>query len=262
VLTAIVAALGALIFNAVSATATGRQIELSRQAQLSDRYARAVEQLGSEAIDVRLGGIYALERLMRDSPGDQPTIVEVLAAFIRDNANHRPAPSPIPTPTSSPDPRVILAQRPTDLVAAITVLGRRDTRQDAPHTIVDLSHTDLAGLNLSELNLAHVNPLAARLHGAILSGANLSRASLLFADLTDARLNFANLTCAYVVGADLRAADLSSANLAWAGLTGANLTGANLADANITHTDLTDAKLDGVAGTPRPPTTPDPRYPC
>jgi Pentapeptide repeats (8 copies) len=32
---------------------------------------------------IRLGGIYALERIARDSPRDQPTVVEVLSAFIR-----------------------------------------------------------------------------------------------------------------------------------------------------------------------------------
>jgi hypothetical protein len=50
-----------------------------------DRYTKAVEQLGWDKIDVRLG-VYALQRLMRDSPTDQPTIMEVLAAYIREHA--------------------------------------------------------------------------------------------------------------------------------------------------------------------------------
>src|SRR5664280_880926 len=55
---------------------TARTYRLSREGHLTDRYTKAVEQLGSDKIEVRLGGIYALERLMRDSPADQPTIVE------------------------------------------------------------------------------------------------------------------------------------------------------------------------------------------
>ncbi len=269
-LTAIIAALGALIFNAVSAMATGQQLELSRQAQLTDRYAKAVEQLGSESIDVRLGAIYALERLMHDSPNDQPTIVEVIAAFIRDNVNHRPAPSPTlspgpsaaPTPTSSSDPRVVLARRPTDLVAAITVLSRRDTRHDARRARVDLSYADLAGLNLTQVNLAGVDLVGARMHGTILSGANLTGTGLLFADLSDARLNNANLTCAALLGADLRNAYLEDANFTRAGLPGADLTGADLEHANLTGADLTDTKLDGTTGTPEPTSTPNPSLRC
>ncbi len=42
--------------------------------------------LGAEHVPVRLGGVYALERLMADSPADQRTIVEVLAAYVREQA--------------------------------------------------------------------------------------------------------------------------------------------------------------------------------
>src|SRR5664280_1939441 len=62
-LAAILAVLGA----GVGLAYTARTYRLSREGHLTDRYTRAVEQLGSDKIEVRLGGIYALERLMRDS---------------------------------------------------------------------------------------------------------------------------------------------------------------------------------------------------
>ena len=68
---------------AASAYATMRNLNLSKQGQLTDRYKDAVAQLGDDQIAVRLGGIYALERLTKDSPPDQPTIMEVLGAFVR-----------------------------------------------------------------------------------------------------------------------------------------------------------------------------------
>jgi hypothetical protein len=46
---------------------TWRQLRVTREGQITDRYTKAVEQLGSEHLDVRLGGIYALERIARDS---------------------------------------------------------------------------------------------------------------------------------------------------------------------------------------------------
>jgi hypothetical protein len=35
---------------------------------------------------VRLGGIYALERIVNDSPDDRAIIIEVLTAFVRTHA--------------------------------------------------------------------------------------------------------------------------------------------------------------------------------
>lgn len=249
--TALVAALGALIFNSVSVTATNRQIELARQGQLTDRYTAAVGQLGSDSIDVRLGGIYALERLMVDSRADQPTIVEVLAAFVRDNAGKRVIASP--TPAATPDLASLAAGRPADVLAALTVLGRRDVRHDARNQTVDLSYSDLAGLNLVEVKLAGANLTNARLQGAYLNGADLSNTAWFGADLTGAHLAYANLTCAAMVGADLTRADLSWADLTRAGLEGADLTGANLDNANLTEVGYSsDTVRTGTSGTPRP----------
>jgi hypothetical protein len=162
---------------------TARTYRLSREGHLTDRYTKAVEQLGSDKIEVRLGGIYALERLMRDSPTDQPTIVEVLAAYIRQHAppasldEAKPADSP--TLPSSPD---------ADVQAALTVLRRRTAV--AAENPIDLTGTHLAGAQLGE------------------------------ADLTDAKLRAADLTGAYLPVANLAGAQLSGANLAGAQLSG------------------------------------------
>ena len=58
---------------------------------MTDRYTKAIEQLGSGKLDIRLGGIYAPERIAHDSPRDHPTVLEVLAAFIREHS-HEPWP--------------------------------------------------------------------------------------------------------------------------------------------------------------------------
>ncbi len=62
-----------------------RTVELTEQGQVTDRYAKAIEQLGSGRLDVCIGGIYALERIARDSPRDHPAVPEVLAAFPREH---------------------------------------------------------------------------------------------------------------------------------------------------------------------------------
>lgn len=93
---------------------TARTHRLSREGHFTDRYSKAVEQLGDDKIEERLGGIYALGRLMADSNRDQPTILEVLAAWVRDRTDSRKVPE-----QEQPE-RV-----PIDIQAALTVIGRR-----------------------------------------------------------------------------------------------------------------------------------------
>jgi len=83
--TAIVAGLAGLAALGSLALAS-RTYRLTQQGQLTDRYTKAIEQLGSDKPDVRLGGIYALERIAKDSAYDRATIAEVLTAFIRGRA--------------------------------------------------------------------------------------------------------------------------------------------------------------------------------
>ena len=99
---------------------------------MTDRYTKAIEQLGSEKLDVRIGGIYALERIARDSARDHPTVMEVLAAFIREHSReHWPLPEP---DTDAVPPR---KTRP-DVQAAVTVIGRRVSCNDRPGAAIDL----------------------------------------------------------------------------------------------------------------------------
>ena len=67
-------AFGAGLFAAGALIYTARNYSLSQQGQVTDRYTKAIDQLGPDkGLDVRIGGIYALERIARDSPRDHPT---------------------------------------------------------------------------------------------------------------------------------------------------------------------------------------------
>lgn len=84
-----VAALVAAMSTVVSVRAFQVQTDTAERGQFAERYTEAVEHIGRQGADhlqTRLGGVYALERLARDSSGDQPVIVEVFSAFVRTNA--------------------------------------------------------------------------------------------------------------------------------------------------------------------------------
>jgi uncharacterized protein YjbI with pentapeptide repeats len=229
-----------------------RSYELTEQGQVTDRYTKAIEQLGSRTVDVTIGGIYALERIANDSPRDHSIVMEVLAACIREHSNQ-----PLHEPTAGPGrPEPEPETRP-DIQAAITVIGRRDTKHDrrrinlrqvhlpgadlleADLAGADLTSVDLTGAVVSEANLSYADLTDAKLGYAKLGSTNLTGASLAYAllhsaDLTDAKLRSAKLTYADLSGADLSGADLAGADLFGADLSGADLTGADLAGADLT----------------------------
>jgi hypothetical protein len=230
-----VLAFGALIY-------TARNFRLSREGHVTDRYTKAIEQLGSGSLDVRLGGIYALERIMVDSPRDHPAIVEVLAAFIRER-------SPVTTSTDDRRPTVASSdgqrQAPntpptTDVRAALTVLGRRPAGR-AEQGSLNLRHTSLVNVELSDADLFGADLSGTDLSGALLPGADLSGA-----DLTGANLRNADLPRAVLRDARMPGADLSGAKLRTADLAGAYLSGAKLHNADLSHADLSGALLPGA----------------
>jgi hypothetical protein len=172
---------------------------------VTDRYTKAIEQLGSEKLDIRLGGIYALERVARDSAGDQPTVMEVSAAFIREHS--REPWTPPAQDESSADVSEV-GTRP-DVQAAITVIARRNSKND--RRLINLRAVRLTRANLIRGNLTHTVLFGAELRGANLGGANLGGADLSGADLSGASLSGANLGGADLGGAAFPPADLSDA---------------------------------------------------
>ena len=205
-------AAGALIYTARNFTLTRRTVELTEQGQVTDRYTKAIEQLGSKEPDIRIGGIYALERVARDSRRDHPTVMEVLITFARE---HSREPWP-PSADDEPGPDVPGRRTRPDIQAAVTVIGRRNPRYDPQGISVRRP-----GLQMD-----------------VLYGPDLTRANLTHADLAGANLTYAKLSGADLSGADLFGADLTHAFLARADLTGADLTHADLTDANLTGADL------------------------
>ncbi|PRX12646.1 pentapeptide repeat-containing protein [Actinoplanes italicus] len=191
------------------------ELRVSRDGQVTERFTRAVDHLGATNMDVRIGGIYALERIARNSPDDCDAVTAILSAFVRGHA-------PWPGSSSAGDVLPVLQQptlamRASDVQSAVTVLGRlhRASSSELPRlTFVDLRRARMWGLCFDHA-LFGVSSLA---------GARLGDCSLVGADLGDC---------------DLREADLSGADLA-----GAMLWGADLAGANLNGAVLNGAKFD------------------
>ena len=186
------------------------------------RYAKSVEQLGSAALDIRIGGIYALERVAQESPSDHPAVMEVLATFVRQHSREQ---WPPPGQGRSREPH----QTRPDVQAALTVIGRRDHRRDR-------DRIDLTNAAITWANLKHAHLSKARLVGADLDHTNLTGADLSCADLYHANLTLASF----------EHANLSAARLHYATLFGTGFEHANLTNVDFSNTDPVYVRLIGA----------------
>lgn len=233
---------------------TDRRIQAVEDGQVTERFTQAIEQLGSDEITIRLGGIYALERIAKDSPKDHWTVMETLTVFIRDESR-----SFLPIKTSkADDPYPAVSP---DVQAALTVIGRRDATCDPEGEVLNLQSANLTLSKLQDANLDGVQLVAATLHGAEflrtslrgakLGGADIRDSDLTATDLRGADLHQAFLENAIVQEADLREADLEDANLSRAECTNADFSNSRMADANLSNADLRrgifrEAKMTGA----------------
>ena len=268
----LVQAFGELFFI-VTSSLTLKNIKVSEDKQVTERFSKSVEMLGAEKLEVRLGGIYMLERISKDSSVDYSTVMEVLTAFVREKS---------PRLLVHDESLINRVHDPldnlegccrTDTQAALTVIERRNVTRDKK---LDLTKTQLSGANLCGANLCGINfsssiLIDARFNDSVLNGvfltdailngaslcdaklkgAKLMCASLVMATLHRAELNGANLKDAHFQGAFLKDADLRNANLTLAKLNGADLVNTNFSGANLTYVefgraDLTGAKLMGA----------------
>ena len=78
------AAAAVLIGAAVAYLQFTQQQQTSRDLLISNQVSKGFEQLGSDKLVVRLGGIYALEGVMNTSEQYHQPVLEALCAFVRD----------------------------------------------------------------------------------------------------------------------------------------------------------------------------------
>ena len=185
---------------------TRQQLHVAEQGQLTERFTRAIDQLGDNQgqLDVVLGGIYALERIARDSPEDRATIAEVLTAYVRGHAPRPPTRRGQPAADTATEELPLLQTWAPDVQAAVTVLGRGQFPSPYPNS--EVARLDLADTDLRRGYFRDVD-----LRGSRLVGVDLQRAWIYGADLRGANLERADLRGAYLDHADLRGAHLENA---------------------------------------------------
>ena len=198
-----------------------RQADTSQQSLLNARYERGAEMLGNDVLSVRLGGIYALQRLAWEHPDQYHIqIMHLFCSFARN------PPGSAKRIVYQYAENELTRRLREDVQAVMNAIGARSKtglglEKAAEDFQLDLRDADLHGASLRRANLA----------GAVLIRAELGRTDLQEADLSRSNLGFANLDLAMLAGAKL---------------SGADLLGTNLSRTFIQHTDFSFAGFQGA----------------
>ncbi len=157
--------------------------KVAQESQITERFTRAVNQLGAIdragnlAIEIRLGGIYALERIANESEKDYWPIMEILTAYVRKNSSvdsqlkekHiaiKAISVDIQADENINNKHLKVQKMPLDIQTILTIIGKRQSF---------FWHGEIKTLNLSGANLSGANLSDANLFNANLSRTNLKR---------------------------------------------------------------------------------------
>ena len=229
------AVLTTLYFTSETLSLSQQQLRVASEGQVTDRFTRAIEQLGANEtsgtpkLEVRLGAIYALARIANDSPKDRGPITEILSAYVRQHAPIPPNLQDEEGPDAVPGPSA-------EIPSIITVLGRLpDSSIESTVPKLDLSSSNLSGITMT-----------GDFNGADLSSARLGRADMRNAHLLKAILFESHLNSAHLDNADLPNADLSGAHMHYATSFRTKFINAKLQRAQLYRADVREADFSGA----------------
>ena len=156
-----------------------RQADTADQNLLNERYQQGAQMLGSDVLAVRLGGIYALQRLANDYPEHYHIeTMKLFCAFVRNPTGDVGVPSVTNSRGRDPLEEIEGPKLREDVQSIMNVIGSRSKMA------IDLEENDGYTLNLRGASLV----------GALLQHANLSSADLDRADFKHAVLRNTDLS--------------------------------------------------------------------
>jgi uncharacterized protein YjbI with pentapeptide repeats len=267
--------LGQILFGLgilVTFYSSTESLRVAQQGQITERFTKAVGQLGESGAErnaTRLGGIYALERISRESLEDHVPIMEILSSYLRTNSvdSRRLASGSVNCSKIAITSGVDAPN--AEFEAVLTVFRRRTAQRVLQEREAGFT-LNLAGVNLTRASLYGAPLQGANLNATKLSGGNLSHADLSSANLLNTYFEGTNLDDAVLTGAwapwvnfgswndplarcqgretrtSMRRANFSGAYLAAAQFSDVNLEGSKFGNANLLNARFYRANLKGA----------------
>jgi uncharacterized protein YjbI with pentapeptide repeats len=247
-----------------------QQVSVARESHYTSLFTKAIEQLGAtrevKALDhsgaptlhtepnleVRLGAIYALERIALDSERDHSPIMETLCAYVRQNVA-APAAEPEDVLPGTREYAVWVRSLPrprADVLAVMKVLGRRPQTRIGTE-LKDLGSVERTPFDLTAVNLQRVRLKNLRLAHLDLTGSSLEGAYLMHVDFSDTELYGCSFAESIVSNCKFDNASAMTLNMRGAHLRrttarAALLSDASFSEARLYDCDFANANLEGV----------------
>ncbi|XAT60950.1 hypothetical protein GN278_09525 [Rhodobacteraceae bacterium Araon29] len=227
VLLGVLVAASTIPFGLIKLWMSERSTNAAEQGLITDRITKAVAGLGADKMDkvvaddgtstdvtkpnleVRIGSIYALERIAQDSDRDHISVMQILCAYIRTNA---------PWDTTAQNAEDAANERPRDdIQTALSVIGRRGADkinlERAQNYRLDLRLANLERADMRDGDFAYAWFSASLLAGAWVDRADVMRAELIHTNLQHSDLLKAIFFKAYIHGADFTGSDITQAQI-------------------------------------------------
>lgn len=207
-------------------TSANESFDLARRGQVSERFTRAVEQLGAREENgtpdtaVRTGALFSLMRIGIDSPDHTQPALLVVATYVRRFKK------PVDLKPHGCGADFDFTQSQPDIANALRFVLYRIAAKLDGEAFLGLRGANLNGLALDGLNLSDFDLTRIKFRHASLTRANFGQAGLRQANFENACLTDANFN-----GASLKGAIFSGANLKGAKFTQEELDGALLSEA-------------------------------
>lgn len=254
-----------------------RNLKAAEDKQITDRFSKAVEQIGSEVPAVQIGGIYCLQRLAEDSlDRDYFIVIDVLLELIRESsqapqvnniklqqefyakdANNSQAQKLKPVSTNR------VCQTALNSLSHLKQIQTAKTQEYRLNNInlwgADLQSLNLRSTNFSESILSQVNARAANLSNSNFRGAilcpgptpsfiefgetDIGSTWLQDTNFRDSEFAWSNVSRVIFDGSDLQGASFDSAYGKKACFRSCNLTNANFNEADLTKANFHNANL-------------------
>jgi len=223
----------------------GKNANTAEKAQITDRFARALEQLNNDNIYMRIGAVHAMERIGRDSEEDVLAVLRLLASFVRGQspAKNKSVDSGLP-----PD-----AKEGLDAIVRLTGHYKEFLKGDDSFRL-DLSASNLVSFPVvTQGYFCRFNFGNSNITGGF-SQSDFEWASFFGADLTriiflDCNFRHASFMQANLDSVSFYGVDMSNATLHWATCNGADFSSAK----NLTTEMLKDIIYDAET----PPRVPE-----
>ncbi|GAA2014217.1 hypothetical protein GCM10009719_26090 [Nocardioides kribbensis] len=237
-----VLALLASIGAAITLVYTHLRHQLDRESASNARFADGVAQLATETLSTRLGGLYALAQIARESPRDANNVVQILAAYAQESTRVRAeAPEETPLTQVTTAALAVLSETPSTAMGPnlrgliLSQLVMDETLRFRPWT--DLQDSDFRGSTLTRGVLRRVSLVRAK----------LQESHWLDSDLSDSDMRLADCSHATFRDSVLRNTSFSDSNCEWSRFRNVTFDGATFDGSSLRGAQFVDCSFRGAS---------------